>query len=196
MESLAPTLLTFALGLIIGGVLAFLLSPARRDSKRLQRERDDALSNLEKYRSDVDQHFMRTAELVNNMTESYRAVHDHLATGARGLCSEQGRRLAVARSLDSLPDKPVTETPVTPPLDYAPSTQGTLSEDYGLRKAYHAEGPFTPVDDLLNAQPGKEAGAVENHQFEPPRDYADGCNDQGCSNVDEEDLRGDGRASG
>ncbi len=38
------------------------------------------------YRDQVTQHFMQTSSLVQTMTESYRAVYEHLATGARHLC--------------------------------------------------------------------------------------------------------------
>jgi hypothetical protein len=32
---------------------------------------------------------MRTSELVQEMTQSYRAVYEHLASGARELCSDE-----------------------------------------------------------------------------------------------------------
>lgn len=190
MEDLAPTILPLLVGLVIGAALALLLSPARRNHRRMSRERDEALANLQRYREEVDQHFTRTAELVNNMTASYRAVHEHLSGGARSLCSENGRRLAAARSLDSLPggarDEPIPGGSVSQPLDYAPSVQGTLSEDFGLnKKTLEPEGPFSPVDDLTETAQVSEEEIVT----EPPRDYAEGCQDQGCSNPDEEQKR-------
>lgn len=179
MENPAAMFLSFLLGSAVGAALIYLLLPARRQQQGLKRERDEALANLARHREEVDNHFLRTAELVNQMTASYRAVHEHLSAGARTLCSEQGRRLAMAKSLDSLPgypgdnrDAPGT---VTQPLDYAPSAQGTLAEDFGLR-VDKAEGPFSPVDDLSLNTPDETAAQVE-----PPRDYAEGCEDQGCS---------------
>ena len=189
MDSLTATILVFVVGLVVGGVLATLLSPARRNNKRLEQERDEALSALSSHRAEVDNHFLRTAELVNNMTAAYREVHEHLSEGARVLCSETGRRLAAAKSLDSLPGTRETESgPVEQPLDYAPSAQGTLSEDFGLKgeDAFHADGPFTPVDDLL--KPKKPAEEPMEDPLTPPRDYAEGCEDQGCSNSDMEDT--------
>lgn len=186
MENLAAVLLPFLIGGVVGAALAFLLMPARRQQRQLRQERDEALANLARHRDEVDNHFLRTAELVNQMTASYRAVHEHLSAGARTLCSEQGRRLAMAKSLDSLPgypgDNKDVPASVTQPLDYAPSAQGTLAEDFGLRN-HVPEGPFSPVDDLSITTPEETDARVE-----PPRDYAEGCEDQGCS-VDGEPPR-------
>lgn len=156
----------FAVGAVSGALLLYVLLPARRQYGRLMRERDEARKALNDYRRQVDHHFVRTAELVNQMTESYRQVHEHLSSGARDLCSEAGRRLASDASLDALSaEDTAAETPDTePPLDYAPSARGTLSEDYGLEKK--GATPFEPVDDLDSAEdPVTETAA-------PPRDYA------------------------
>lgn len=179
METPAAMFVPFLIGGALGAMLMYLLLPARRKHRELKRERDEARANLARHREEVDHHFLRTAELVNQMTASYRAVHEHLSAGARTLCSEQGRRLAMAKSLDSLPGYPGSEqesaAAISQPLDYAPSAQGTLAEDFGLRDA-PTEGPFSPVDDLALA-PQDDAP----EQMEPPRDYAEGCEDQGCS---------------
>ncbi len=74
---------------------------------------------------------------------------------------EVGRKRAVAKSLDSAPDKEKNE-PMAPPLDYAPSAKGTLSEDFGLQQK--PTGPFAPVDVADNPIP--------DTVVEPPRDYA------------------------
>lgn len=179
METPTAMFLSFLIGSAVGAAFVYLLLPARRQQQELKRERDEARANLTRHREEVDNHFLRTAELVNQMTASYRAVHEHLSAGARTLCSEQGRRLAMAKSLDSLPGYPGDNRElngtVTQPLDYAPSAQGTLAEDFGLRDN-EPEGPFSPVDDLSLDTPEE---AVEG--IEPPRDYAEGCEDQGCS---------------
>lgn len=158
----------FAAGAVSGALLLYVLLPARRQYGRLMRERDEARKALNDYRRQVDHHFVRTAELVNQLTESYRQVHEHLSSGARDLCSEAGRRLASDASLDALSaEDTATETAADtgPPLDYAPSARGTLSEDYGLEKK--GATPFEPVDDLDPAEePAPEPAA-------PPRDYAD-----------------------
>jgi uncharacterized membrane-anchored protein YhcB (DUF1043 family) len=167
MSSFAHTLITFLGGLIVGGLLVWLLLPARRNLRRLEQEKLKAEDELKNYRADVDRHFVRTAELVNDMTQAYRAVHEQLAQGAVALCSEDSKRLVMSKTLPSLVALEGGEGnvyDVKQPLDYAPSSQGTLAEDFGLKQR-----PTT-------------TGATTN----APRDYAEGCEDQGCSTVDDD----------
>lgn len=163
MDMLTTNLICFLAGLIAGACLLYWFLPARRQASALIRERDDARKALNHYRDQVDHHFLHTAELVNDMTHAYRAVHQQLSLGAQALCSESGRKRAAAKSLDSAhgPEASLSQ-PLSQPLDYAPKVQGTLSEDFGLRET--AEGPFSPLD-------VEEEGP--DTVMEPPRDYAD-----------------------
>ena len=164
MDTLTTHLLTFFAGLILGAGLLYWLMPARRQGSRLIRERDEARNALNQYRNQVDHHFLETADLVNELTQTYRSVHQHLSRGAQTLCSEPGRKKAAAKSLDAAFEP---EAPLSQPLDYAPKAQGTLSEDFGLQKK--ADGPFSPVEMGVDT-----AAAV----VEPPRDYADVTDDE------------------
>jgi hypothetical protein len=168
MEQFTATLLVFLVGLLVGAASAWLLLPARRQQRHLKRERDDALEALKRYRDDVDHHFLRTAELVNQLNEAYRDVHQQLSEGARTLCSEQGRRLAAAQNRDMLADDNDTGPAVHAPLDYAPSQKGTLAEDFGLKEKEAAFDAATPD------------GSGADPEVAPPRDYAEGCDAQGC----------------
>lgn len=167
MDMLLSTLLTFAVGALVGAVLVWLLSPARRQHGTISKERDEARQALSRYREEVDEHFLRTADSVNQLTSAYRSVHEQLSEGARKLCSEQGRRLALSHSLELLPaDDDQVDHSVSPPLDYAPSHKGTLAEDYG-----HANKEKSTAS---------ETGEQPEQDGQPPRDYAEGCDEQGC----------------
>ena len=83
-------------------------------------------------------HFSETAKLLNNLTESYREVHNQLASGAATLCRDVGPvplgRLDNARTnRGEIPDDMVN---ITPPLDYAPKAspdeKGMLNEAFGI----------------------------------------------------------------
>lgn len=158
MDNLIATLIPFIGGLIVGGLLVWLLWPARRNLGRLEDEKAKAEKALADYKHKVDHHFMRTAERIDELTAAYRAVHEELADGAQALCSEESRRKVMDKSLASLSSKE-DSLPLQRPLDYAPKSQGTLSEGYGLDK------------DAARAT--------------APRDYAEGCTDQGCSTVED-----------
>ena len=77
----------------VGGILGFAFFTLRyRNSKRLKKLQDDLdakTEELEVYREDVSEHFLRTAELVDNLTQSYKAVYDHLEGGAYQLVGDE-----------------------------------------------------------------------------------------------------------
>ena len=129
-----------ALGVVIGVAFAsqFATSPSR------VRELENQIRSLEaqhsRYRDDVSDHFGTTAELLQQMTESYKDVYQHLALGAQDLCSGE-----VANKLLPASSDPVFETTrdaqltFSPPKDYAakanPGQKGALAEDFGLDKS-------------------------------------------------------------
>lgn len=160
MGSIFSIILAALVGGVIGAALVWWFSPLRHTKEQLAQERDAANHQLNRYRDEVDGHFLRTAELMKQFNHSYRMVHAQLAEGAQVLCSDSARRLALANSLSLLPESDNDDQPdlsISPPLDYAPSHKGTLSEEFGL---YQQE---------------------ERESLTTPRDYAEGCDDQGCS---------------
>ena len=81
-------ILCFALGTILGCIGTYLLIGRYSHTARLQEELSELRERFADYRDQVSRHFMRTSELVQEMTHSYRAVYEHLATGAQELCEE------------------------------------------------------------------------------------------------------------
>lgn len=88
---------------VISGVSGFLMGRNGGDDKQIvnQLEEDLAKSReeLKQYKTEVSSHFEQTATLVNDLTDHYRKVHQHLATGAQGLCQDQAAGLALQSSL-------------------------------------------------------------------------------------------------
>ena len=75
--------------------------------------------------------------MLNDLTEKYKDIHQHLALGADQLCrDEHGQSLLLDSVLTG--DAPSASEPLQAPLDYAPKSDaansGTLSEDYDLEK--------------------------------------------------------------
>ena len=78
---------------VVGSILGFAFFTLRyrnsRRLKKLQEDLDAKTEELEVYREDVSEHFLRTAELVDNLTQSYKAVYDHLEGGAYQLVGDE-----------------------------------------------------------------------------------------------------------
>lgn len=146
-------LLMFLLGAVAGVLYAKQQLPDHR-VKELESLLHDLQGRHERYQRDVGEHFEQTATLVNELTQRYRDVHNHLVQGATSLCDDpkRWREDNPARAFVSLtPHRESTATPafsaysqlddaelaqVEPPRDYAtknPSEKGTLDEHFGFR---------------------------------------------------------------
>ncbi|KAF0191748.1 MAG: hypothetical protein FD165_1471 [Gammaproteobacteria bacterium] len=95
-------LIVLVLGFGAGFSLGRTANTAAKKAKELAEELKTAQGELDRHRQQVNEHFTRTGELVNNMTESYRSVYDHLAKGARSLCSGDAARITMITPAEKL----------------------------------------------------------------------------------------------
>jgi len=75
-------------GTVLGSMLTYSLMTRNSRTRQLQLELNQLKETFQDYRDQVTHHFMRTSELVQEMTHSYRSVYEHLATGAQHLCGD------------------------------------------------------------------------------------------------------------
>ena len=79
-------------GILLGSIITYLLVARNRKTHELQLELNQLTERFTEYRDQVTQHYMRTSELVQEMTRSYRDVYEHLAAGAHNLCGDTDER--------------------------------------------------------------------------------------------------------
>jgi len=88
---------------------------------------------------------------VQHMTESYRDVYQHLASGAQDLCSSDVANKLLPTESDAVFEPQNTEEagPLAPPRDYAakqsPDQKGALSEDFGIEKTKPVNDEEIPI---------------------------------------------------
>jgi len=82
-------ILGLLLGIGLGSIVTYSLASRNNRTRKLQRELHQLTEHFTDYRDQVSQHFMHTSDLVKEMTRSYRAVYEHLATGAYHLCTDE-----------------------------------------------------------------------------------------------------------
>ncbi|MEY3668110.1 MAG: hypothetical protein RL572_1650 [Pseudomonadota bacterium] len=138
--------------LVVGAATGYLLagrvsaSPGR--IAELETQLQEIQRSHSRYRDEVSEHFSTTADLVQQMTDSYRDVYQHLASGAQDLCSGEVARRMLPASSDGLLGGIVDEddTPVQAPRDYAPKLSpdqnGALSEGFGLEKLRESDKDY------------------------------------------------------
>ncbi len=96
MEALnsIPPALALTIGALIGFVIGwFSRSGSVRKGEQSAQSLAQSTKEMDDYRQQVTDHFEKTAMLVGQMTEQYRAVYDHLADGASSLCNDPEARL-------------------------------------------------------------------------------------------------------
>jgi uncharacterized membrane-anchored protein YhcB (DUF1043 family) len=126
-------------GLFLGWIAGRRTSPAAKKQRDLTLKLDQVLQDKKTYEDEVIEHFSETAKLLNNLTESYREVHNHLAKGAATLCQDAGpiplESLGHGRDPAEIPAHLAN---IQPPLDYAPKNspdeKGMLNEEFGLER--------------------------------------------------------------
>lgn len=167
MNALTSALIGLVAGVVLGLALYRVLPPGR-SQQQLRRERDEARRALERYRQQVDEHFVQSAEAIAELDRALQSVQTRLASGAHRLCSDDGRRMALARAVEVLPEDEADVLPdgLHAPLDYAPEAKGTLAENFGLNDSSDSEE--LAGFDLPDEPPAPRV---------PPRDYAEGADE-------------------
>lgn len=157
--------------LVVGTIIGFLMGRSTGSNNKqaeLAEQLENAQQDLESYRAEVAEHFEKTASLVNNLTNSYKDVHEHLASGAQGLCQPGTIDLALepamtpnklekSEAAEATPEAgSETDTAAEPPRDYAPKApeeEGTLSETFGLKEEKDQNEEEAPTEQPISDAP-------------------------------------------
>lgn len=138
-----------AVGIAIGFVLAGRVNADPSKVAELEQKLQEMQRSHSNYKEEVSDHFNTTAELVQQMTDSYKDVYQHLATGAQELCSgEVANKLLPASSeaVFGLTLNNDNDGELQAPKDYAPrqnaGRSGALSEDFGLDKIKESDKDY------------------------------------------------------
>lgn len=146
MFSLEVLLMACVIVFCVGGLLGAFISRSifpPEQQKILEESLSSSRKELDHYQREVAQHFADTAELVQNLTKSYKDVHDHLAKGAVNLTNAEITQQILKAGDDSIgidAKESLGEHTLEVPRDWAPKSPGqtgTLSEEYGLNDIEH-----------------------------------------------------------
>lgn len=127
-------------GALIGTLLTKTLRPQEQQNRELELRLRQAEDKLSTYQDQVTVHFAETSQLINKLTQSYKEVHEHLASSALTLTNPDISRQLIEAGDGTLGESTPSYThadPATlqPPRDWAPKNpgqSGQLSEDFGL----------------------------------------------------------------
>lgn len=89
-------LIGLVIGLAAGAGAAWYFLAGRGSSPSAEQLKKEN----ERIREEVNAHFVQTAELINQLTDSYKAVFDHLSDGADRLVDKEAVRERMPRVSD------------------------------------------------------------------------------------------------
>jgi len=161
-------------GFIAGGLVVWLLGARRRHEPTVGQLKAENV----RFREEVNAHFVRSAQLINELTDSYKKVFDHLSDGAERLVDPKtmrermpqvGQKEVRLRHIGSSPaaDSRSDDAAVEPPADFVsdsrsradstkPERAGVVQQDSSSAAGRAGENP----DDEGGPGRGKKGGAV------------------------------------
>jgi len=140
LAMVAIALLALGAGLAVGWTMGTRKRSNRDVVIELETRLERALESRADYEAEVAEHFGQAAQLLNKLTDDYRAVYNHLAAGADKLCDGEVTipPASLVRQGDGA-EIPAHMSDITQPHDYAPrkapDEQGQLSETFGLERS-------------------------------------------------------------
>lgn len=175
MFSFATLIITGLICLLGGGAIGavvFRSLDTRSQNRALEERAFRAEEELKRYQQDVAEHFAKTSELVNGLTQSYRDVYEHLANSALKLTTPALSRQILESANTQLLGAQKTylsEEQFEAPRDWAPKNgTGQLSEEYGLHEDHEIHGnPYDDIDDTEQVE--LQDGPVPEPDFSRPK---------------------------
>jgi uncharacterized membrane-anchored protein YhcB (DUF1043 family) len=152
--------LTFCAGAAVGALISVQICRGK-ESTRLKKELETLKEEYARYKENVGRHFVQTSTLVNNLTQSYKDVHQHLSNGAQSLCDadlamelRKSTTPLIANAIDGVAE-PAPEEPPVQASEHTPETETASAETESQAGTTEParEAVSSPVEDEVVAVP-------------------------------------------
>jgi len=147
-------------GGIIGAIIYRNLAPGKKQTEDIKAELDAARLEMETYKTSVNSHFDKTAELVNGLTQDYVKVYRHLAEGAQTLGDgrdftnvleqHQGKVLISVDSDKTTQETIVSEVPVNAQESVAAGSEDVDAREENSDSAEPSTEPDEKKEPVIN----------------------------------------------
>jgi len=146
MDGILNMVLAGVVGLVIGGLFMYFAQAGKQSETSVKAVEQ----KLENYQQDVETHFAKTADLIDNLTGSYQEVFEHLSESAEKLLTEE----QIKNQLINRKSREVT-------IKYLKSSEGTETAE-------------TLVE---NVEENMEEPPIENHTEYPVEESIENSKD-------------------
>ncbi len=164
------SILALIVGAMIGALAYRLLAPSVKQTDKIKTELDQTREELNSYKASVNQHFSKTSELVNDLTQNYVKVYQHLAEGAQTLGDSktftnlleqhQGRVSIAVDHETNVTDKVADDFSVDPAVTQA--TPVETEEEYAEPITDVNTGESDPVSSEFDAAKTKTSSSSDD----------------------------------
>jgi len=183
-------MLVLGVGILLGIIIARRTRTKQTHMRELEEELSQSREELAEYRAQVDDYLIKTSELVDQLTASYRAVYLHLADGAQTLSGRDYEaahlKLAGSDLFDTLPADPEQETDGT----LIPAEEELVSRIAGEEVEAASPGNVTDEVGEDKAVFAEESVAEEFPEVtEPDEQEATEKTEQGATDVEVRDEK-------
>lgn len=138
MSSMTWGIIGLIIGLAVGAGIVWLIVARKTDIvsvNQLKVEND-------RFREEVNAHFVQSAQLINELTDSYKKVFDHLSDGAERLVDKE----AVRERMPQVGRQEVRLRHIGAPKDYRPAT-GPAETAKPAKRQTESEGASEKKED-------------------------------------------------
>jgi len=137
-------ILTFVVGCGVGALIYHLFNTNAGGGSDLKQRMNQKEMELARLNENVSEHFARTDELLGGMEKHYQNLVSHLQSGAESFCDDAALYKRISKNSRKNRKGQVegaSNESYQAPMDYAPESSGTLSEDFGLEREKVPEPP-------------------------------------------------------
>jgi uncharacterized membrane-anchored protein YhcB (DUF1043 family) len=165
------SIIALVVGAMIGAMAYRLLAPSVKKAGKIKTELDSAREKLDSYKDSVNQHFNKTSDLVNDLTQNYVKVYQHLAEGSQTLGDStnftnlmeqhQGRVLIAVDDETKDTDKVADELIVDPAVTQAMPVEA-IEEPVESFTEVNSGGtdPVSPENDTVKTEVSESSGIL------------------------------------
>jgi uncharacterized membrane-anchored protein YhcB (DUF1043 family) len=164
------SIISLVAGAMIGALAYRLLAPSVKQAGKVKTELDVSREELNSYKASINQHFDKTSELVNDLTQNYVKVYQHLAEGAQTLGGSktftnlleqhQGRVSIAVDDESNVTDKAADDLVVEPAVSQA--TPVEMVDEHAEPLTDTSAGGTDPVSPEYDAAKTGASRAADN----------------------------------
>lgn len=160
----------------VAGIAFFVgqnFSNSQTEKKQLEEALKEKTDELEAFHSKVNNHFEKTAELFNHVSDSYQSLYDHMAQSSNQLCASPTFQALPTQSTEKINQAQSVSNKAETPLEAGPYSKLKRVSDKGIfdaNRLYNAHDYRNKVEQEKEEIEEFDASEPDYSSFEKKQD--------------------------